>query len=98
MDKPLQRAQKISGTLVRELQPALTSVYLFGSAARDEYIPGRSDLNLLLIFDELDRNSLKKTSVLQREIRRRSHIDVPDRGIPSHFPRHLPPGTAGYEA
>ena len=67
MDKPLQRARKISGALIRELQPALTGVHLFGSAARDEYVPGHSDLNLLLVFDELDRNSLKKTSVLQRK-------------------------------
>jgi predicted nucleotidyltransferase len=38
-------------TLVAELDPYLLALYLFGSAARGEYVPGRSDVDLLLIVD-----------------------------------------------
>jgi hypothetical protein len=36
---------------VAELGTDLTSLYLFGSAARGDYVPGRSDIDLLLVVD-----------------------------------------------
>jgi hypothetical protein len=40
-------------SFVAELGNDLTSLYLFGSAARGDYVPGRSDIDLLLVVDPL---------------------------------------------
>jgi predicted nucleotidyltransferase len=41
----------VRDTLVAELGEYLLALYLFGSAARGEYVPGRSDIDLLLVVD-----------------------------------------------
>jgi predicted nucleotidyltransferase len=38
------------------------SAVLYGSAARDDYIPGRSDINLMLVLDQLDASILGSLS------------------------------------
>jgi hypothetical protein len=41
----------VRDTLVAELGEHLLAIYLFGAASRGEYVPGRSDVNLLLVVD-----------------------------------------------
>jgi predicted nucleotidyltransferase len=41
----------VRDTLVADLGEHLLALYLFGSAARGEYVPGRSDVDLLLVVD-----------------------------------------------
>lgn len=41
----------VRDTLVSELGEGLLTLYLFGSAARGQYVPGRSDVDWLLIVD-----------------------------------------------
>jgi predicted nucleotidyltransferase len=45
----------------RVLGPAYSAV-LYGSAARDDFIPGRSDINLMLVLDELGPATLRSLS------------------------------------
>jgi predicted nucleotidyltransferase len=56
-------------TVSRVVEPFLTeadrvlgqgySAVLYGSAARDDFIPGRSDINLMLVLDELNAATLR---------------------------------------
>jgi hypothetical protein len=41
----------VRDTLLAELGEGLLALYLFGSAARGQYVPGRSDVDLLLVVD-----------------------------------------------
>ena len=38
-------------TLVAELADDLLAIYLFGAASRGEFVPGRSDVDFLLVVD-----------------------------------------------
>jgi predicted nucleotidyltransferase len=50
----------------------LVSLILFGSAAGPDYIPGRSDLNFLVILDEAEMDGLERTfAVVKRWKKRR---------------------------
>jgi predicted nucleotidyltransferase len=66
MEKVLAKAEKIAGILSREFPTILKSITLFGSAARNEFQPGRSNLNILLLFTSISYAELKRLSVLQR--------------------------------
>jgi hypothetical protein len=46
---------------------------LYGSAARDDFIPGRSDINLLLVLDQLDPPILRSLSRAFTGWRKGSH-------------------------
>ncbi len=49
------------------LGPALESLVVYGSVARDEYVQGRSNVNVLLCVDQLDGERLRKlTPVLAK--------------------------------
>lgn len=60
------------GTVARVVNPFLEeadrvlgsgySAVLYGSAARGDFIPGRSDINLLLVFDDLAPGTLRSLS------------------------------------
>jgi len=52
--------------LKQELGNNLVSVILYGSAARGEYVPARSDLNLMLVFKKLDLEHISKVGRLMR--------------------------------
>jgi hypothetical protein len=45
----------------------LTGIVLYGSAQRGEHVPGKSDLNLLLVFKRVELGSLVKISRLTRK-------------------------------
>ena len=65
--KAENKPEYYSNIIVRTIKPYLSAVYLFGSLARGEYIPGHSDINLLLILNDSSVTPLKKASVLQRK-------------------------------
>jgi predicted nucleotidyltransferase len=41
----------VRNTLVSELGQGLLTLYLFGSTARGQYVPGRSDVDWLMVVD-----------------------------------------------
>ena len=55
-----ETARATTRDLVSRLGPRLQSVLLYGSAARDEYLEGRSDINLLVLLDRIDPPILKQ--------------------------------------
>jgi predicted nucleotidyltransferase len=55
---PRDAAVETARQLERALGPRLRSVILYGSVARDEYIHGRSDVNLLLLLDDVDSRAI----------------------------------------
>src|SRR5213593_1350103 len=59
--------QALVGALKEALGPRLRSVVLFGSAARGDYHHGTSDLNLILVLEDLDPATLE---ALARPVRR----------------------------
>ncbi|HEY7614282.1 MAG TPA: hypothetical protein VH764_14860 [Gemmatimonadales bacterium] len=54
---------RVVGPFLNQVDSALGGGYsavLYGSAARDDFVPGRSDLNLMLITDDLSPANLSK--------------------------------------
>jgi hypothetical protein len=49
---PEQRVEEFAGQLEASLLDNLQSLLLFGSAADGQYVPGRSDINLLLVVGD----------------------------------------------
>jgi predicted nucleotidyltransferase len=68
MTNILLNVQKIAEMLNKELASDLTSVHIYGSVARGEYHPRRSNLNLLLILQQLGREILRQISLLQAKL------------------------------
>ena len=62
--------QKLLQTYVEEVDGVfgeqLEGILLYGSAARGEFLPGRSNLNILLLMSSCDSVVLKKYSALHR--------------------------------
>ena len=55
----------------QELGNNLVSVILYGSAARGEHVPARSDVNLMLVFKKLDLEHIAKVRrLMHRKVRR----------------------------
>jgi predicted nucleotidyltransferase len=53
---------RVVDPFLSEVDQALGSGYsavLYGSAARDDFIPGRSDINLMLVLDQIDPQILR---------------------------------------
>jgi predicted nucleotidyltransferase len=68
MEKLLQDWVKV---LKRELGNNLVSVILYGSAARGEHVPARSDVNLMLVFKKLDLEHISKVrQLMSRKLRK----------------------------
>jgi hypothetical protein len=67
MAEHVERAERFAGRLAELFGEDLVSVGLYGSAARDEFRPGSSDLNLLVIVREVDARLLRRGSALSRE-------------------------------
>ena len=51
---------KFCNTLQERLKDNLLSISLYGSGARDDYRPGHSDVNLLILLDRIDTQSLNQ--------------------------------------
>lgn len=56
--------------------PALQSMLLYGSAARGDYLPGRSNLNLLLLLSALDVSVLQRFGKIHKRFKK-EQIVVP---------------------
>lgn len=60
--KPGDAAKKAAHELSSRLGERLHSVVLYGSAARDEFVDARSDINLLVLLDRIDPGALRRLS------------------------------------
>jgi len=69
-----RRLEKIKDLFQRILGKELKALFLYGSAARGEYKPGRSDLNLLAIMSKVDRAALIKAGSAQRKAGRKIRL------------------------
>ena len=69
MDKNIQVWAK---GLKQELGNNLTGIILYGSAARGDYVPTRSDLNLMLVFKKIDLTQIADVGrLMTRRIRKK---------------------------
>jgi predicted nucleotidyltransferase len=66
MPAELERAQRFAWELEGVFDTDLVSVVLYGSAARGEYRPGVSDLNLLVLLREVTPAALRAAGELAR--------------------------------
>ena len=53
--------------LKKTFHPNPDGIILFGSAARGDFVPGRSNLNLFLVFEEISFASLQQGGVLHKK-------------------------------
>lgn len=67
MPAHLERAQRFAWALEGVFDADLVSVVLYGSAARGEYRPGVSDLNVLVLLREVTPAGLRAAGDLARE-------------------------------
>ncbi|HEX6038656.1 nucleotidyltransferase domain-containing protein [Longimicrobium sp.] len=67
MPPELERAQRFAWALEGIFDADLVSVVLYGSAARGEYRPGVSDLNVLVVLREMSPAALRAAGDLARE-------------------------------
>lgn len=56
---PLTRATALASRLAAALGDGLESVVLYGSAARDDFVPGRSDTNVLVLVRDASPGALQ---------------------------------------
>jgi predicted nucleotidyltransferase len=56
---PLEAAEQFCDAVAARLGPRLTSAVVYGSVARGEAVPGVSDINVLLLFDDVDADVLR---------------------------------------
>jgi predicted nucleotidyltransferase len=63
-----KRLETWSQSLQAALGKDLLGIVLYGSAQRGEHVPGKSDLNLLLVFKQLDLRALAQVSRLTRKL------------------------------
>jgi predicted nucleotidyltransferase len=64
---PKQVAKEFAGEMERTLGGALHGVMLYGSAARGEWLPSASDINVLVLLDDINGASLAKASPIVRK-------------------------------
>ena len=65
-ERPEERARRFAGEMQRIYGAELVSVVLYGSAARGEYRPGVSDLNVLVLLRELSPAALRRATEAAR--------------------------------
>lgn len=66
MTDPRQTAASLARELAALFGDRLRSVLLYGSVARGEAVPGVSDINVLLLLDQIDAATLRAASPLAR--------------------------------
>jgi predicted nucleotidyltransferase len=65
-DDPRAQAGELAGRMHELWGDALRSVLLYGSVVRGEYLPGYSDINLLVLLDDLGTDRLRAGGPLVR--------------------------------
>lgn len=63
---PRERAERFAGEMQKAYGADLASVVLYGSAARGDYRPGVSDLNVLVLLREVSPAALRRASQAAR--------------------------------
>jgi predicted nucleotidyltransferase len=72
--EPKQVAKEFADELARALGPRLEGVMMYGSAARGEWLESASDINVLVLVDDINGESLHATSpVVRKYMSRRIH-------------------------
>ena len=94
-DEERQALEQVVGAAEGEFGAALRSLTLFGSATRGAYVPGRSDLNLLVVLREAPADGLRRfadavakareTVRLEPYLLRRDELPL----LARHFPTRL---------
>jgi len=70
MDKKLEKIlEKFKEEMKKELGEALHSIILYGSASRADFVPKRSDVNVLVVLNKIDRTLLAKIGKLMKRYR-----------------------------
>jgi predicted nucleotidyltransferase len=64
MGEEIQRAESFARELVEVYGDEVVSVVLYGSAAREQFHAGSSDLNVLVLFRRLDAAAVRRGSAL----------------------------------
>lgn len=64
MNEVIERARDFSGRLEELFGESIDAILLYGSAARGEYRPGVSDLNVLVILERLGLPELRRAAPL----------------------------------
>jgi len=70
-EKPEEVFAEVSGGLRELFGEGLVSVILYGSGASGDYIPGKSDLNFLVVLEESALEIIENTSPLLKRWRKR---------------------------
>src|SRR5437016_12957999 len=75
--------EQFAAAVAAALSDRLVALLLYGSAARGTHVPGRSDMNTLLICDAVDEALFARVDSAVREWRRAGHpapLLLPERG------------------
>jgi len=70
---PKKQAAQLVGQLREIFGDRIESAIIYGSVARDEYIEGVSDINVMILFDQLDATTLAAASPVARRWFRDGH-------------------------
>lgn len=74
MPIPEKIKNKILTVCKSEKSNFYNAVVVFGSSIRDDYHPGTSDINLLVITDDAESDSLRKIALCQRQLGKKYSI------------------------
>jgi hypothetical protein len=67
--------EDFSQSLQETLEDNLVAVILYGSAALGDYMPGRSDLNVLVVLEDASVGKLKQAAKVVQQARRKRAIE-----------------------
>jgi hypothetical protein len=73
--------EDFSRSLQETLGDNLVAVILYGSAALGDYIPGRSDLNVLVVLEDASAGRLKQAARVVQQARRKRAIEPRFMGV-----------------
>lgn len=69
------RLEKLTAELVKAGEGAVSCVAVFGSVARDRYLPGTSDVNLIVVLNDAAPETLSRLSAPLREAYRSHRVE-----------------------
>jgi predicted nucleotidyltransferase len=76
LEQVTQRMTAVANALKERLGARFVTAALYGSAARGEYVPGRSDLNVLLVLERADLETLEQCAPLLQTSRAELRLSV----------------------
>ncbi|MCE1245080.1 MAG: hypothetical protein LWY06_00380 [Firmicutes bacterium] len=75
-EKDKQAIEKFIETLISKFHEDLMTVLIYGSAVKDNYFPGSSDLNIMVVFKTFNSAHLKVISPIVKGFRGRDRISA----------------------